>query len=91
MRDDLLEDRCCPVVIAVVDVEVRAKGVTGATIRVRWLEQECFGVMSCFRGIYFIVLSSDKLSKILPCHGLPVNHSFLQYYAQGQTQSRTGV
>ena len=53
MRDDLLEDRCCPVVIAVVDVEVRAKGVTGATIRVRWLEQEWFGVMSCFRGIYF--------------------------------------
>ena len=40
MRDDLLEDGCCSVVIAVVDVEVRAQRVTGAPIRVRWLEQE---------------------------------------------------
>ena len=40
MRDDLLEDGCCSVVIAVVDVKVRTQRVTGAAIRVRWLEQE---------------------------------------------------
>ena len=81
VRDDLLDNSSCAVVVAVVDVEIRAERVARAPIRVWWLEE----------ARQYYKWGQLLLIGILPFHELLVSHSFPQCFALGWMLSRTGV